>query len=218
VEAADLLRGQPVMAGPLPEFDVADTPDSPGELFLEWLARAVQEKVTEPQVVNLSTADDRGRPSSRVVILRDVDAPRAGWLFASHSGSRKGGELAGNPWAAMLLYWTEQARQIRVRGRVEASAPEVSARDFLSRPEPARLASLTGRQSAPLAGTEEFETARAHARDVLESHPEAVPSDYTVYTLWADEVEFWQGEAERRHVRLRYQRGEDGWSKGMLWP
>jgi pyridoxamine 5'-phosphate oxidase len=218
VEAAELLRGQPVMAGPFPEFDVAGAPDAPGGLFLEWLARAVKEKVTEPQVVTLSTADDRGRPSSRIVLLRDVDAERAGWGFVSHAGSRKGGELAANPWAAMLMYWTEQGRQVRVCGRVEAATREDSARDFLARPELARLASLTGRQSALLTGPDEYASARAHARDLLDSHPEAVPSDYTVYTLWAEEVEFWQGDPDRAHIRLHYTRNASGWHKSLLWP
>ncbi|GGO84483.1 pyridoxine/pyridoxamine 5'-phosphate oxidase [Wenjunlia tyrosinilytica] len=222
MEVAELLRGLAVMVGPFPRFDVEGAPERPGELFVQWLAQAVREDVVEPHVVTLSTADERGRPSSRVLMLRDVDAERAGWVFASSALSRKGVELSRNPWAAMTMYWTEQGRQVRVSGRVEAADPETGRRAFLQRPEPARLAGLIGRQSAPMADLAQFDAADREARELLRGHPEAVPPDFTVYTLWADEVEFWQGDPERRHIRLRYERVDegaaDGWRKELLWP
>jgi pyridoxamine 5'-phosphate oxidase len=218
MEAAELLRGVPVMTGPFPEFDVEAAPEAPGELFMRWLERAVSENVTEPHVVSLSTADRHGRPSSRVLMLRDVDEERAGWVFASHGASRKGAELAHNPWGALLVYWAEQGRQVRVCGRVEAGSSDVNARDFLARSEPARAAGLTGRQSAHLTALGEFDAAWAQAEELVRDHPEAVPPDYTVYTLWADEVEFWQGDSRRRHLRLCYTREETGWSRQLLWP
>lgn len=220
MEVVELLRGRPVMAGPLPGFEVESAPDGPGELFVRWLAEAVASGVTEPQVVTLSTADARGRPSSRVLMLRDVDVAEAGWVFASSAASRKGAELSENPWAALCAYWPERGRQVRVGGPVTAGSPEESAAEFLARPRESRLAGLTGRQSSPLPGREAFEAARREAAELLDRHPEALPADYTVYTLRADEVEFWQGDAgvERHHVRLRYLRGKGGWTKQLLWP
>ncbi|GAB2624238.1 pyridoxal 5'-phosphate synthase [Streptomyces capparidis] len=218
MDVAELLRGQPVMAGPFPEFDVARAPRRPGELFARWLEQAVREGVAEPHVITLSTADERGRPSARVLMLRDLDIPGAGWVFASSAVSRKGVELARNPWAALSVYWREQGRQVRVCGRVEAASPEVNAHEFHSRTEAARVAALTGRQSAPMADPAEFEAAEREARALLARHPEAVAPDYTVYTLRAEEVEFWQGAADRHHLRLVYDRRGDGWAKRLLWP
>jgi pyridoxamine 5'-phosphate oxidase len=219
VELLDLLRSQPVLAGPLPRFDPGRAPDEPGELFVQWLEQAVAAGVPEPHVVTLSTADARGRPSSRVLMLRDVDVAGAGWRFASGAASRKGVELAANPWAALSVYWPKQGRQVRVAGRVEAASAQESAADFHTRSPAARIAALTGQQSAPLSGPEEFEAAHAEAEKLVAGHPEAVAADHTVYTLWAVEAEFWQGDAERRHVRLSYVRGEGGaWTRQLLWP
>lgn len=220
MEAGELLGRRPVMAGPLPAFDVESAPEGPGELFARWLAEAVERQVTEPQVVTLSTADARGRPSSRVLMLRDVDVAGAEWVFASSAVSRKGTELAENPWASLCMYWHEQGRQVRVGGRVTAGTPGENAREFLGRPDAARLAGLTGRQSAPMpGGREEFAGAWREAEELIGRHPEAVPADYTVYTLRAVEVEFWQGDEARRHVRLRYlEDGERGWRRELLWP
>lgn len=217
-DVAALLREQPVMGGPLPSFDPDAVPGEPAELFLRWLARAVDEGVPEPHTVTLSTADARGRPSSRVLLLRDVDVARAGWLFASSTTSRKGRELAENPWAAMCAYWPSQGRQVRVAGRVEVCSAVASARAFLARSPAARLAALTGRQSAPLQGSEEYAEAEREAAALLAEHPETVPVDFALYVLWAEEVEFWQGDEDRHHVRLRYLHGATGWERQRLWP
>ena len=220
-EVSELLRARPVMPGPLPGFDADTAPRQPGELFLRWLAEAVDAEVTEPQLAVVGTADARGRPSSRVLLLRDVrlaDDGGVGFVFASSAASRKGRELAENPWAALCFYWSEQGRQVRAGGPVTAGTPEENAREFLSRAPQARLASLTGRQSAVLAGFEEYEAAWRKAERLLAEHPESVPADYTVYILWADELEFWQGDTGRRHIRLRYRRDERGWTRELLWP
>ncbi len=217
MEVTELLRARPP-EGPFPEFDVERVPPTPGELFLRWLECAVRAGVRVPQAMTLSTADSRGRPSSRMMLLRDLDVAGAGWVFATSSASRKGRELALNPWAALSSYWAEQARQVRVSGRVEAAPTEVSAQEFRRRAEGGRLSALTGQQSAPLSGLGEFDAAAERARALLERHPEAVAPHYTRYTLRAEEVEFWQGDAGWRHVRLRYALSGGRWERQLLWP
>jgi pyridoxamine 5'-phosphate oxidase len=224
VTAASLLRrmrAAPVLAGPLPPFDPAAAGPAPGPVFADWLARALDDAVPEPHVMTLSTADAGGRPSARVLMLRGVDLERCAFVFASEAGSRKGRELAGNPYAALTWYWPRHGRQIRMTGRVRALDADTARRDFLGRREPSRVAGFTGLMSAPLAGPEAYEEERRRAGERVAAEPEAVPAGHTVYELTADEAEFFQGDTGGFHRRLRYVRdGGDGqgWSRGLLWP
>ncbi|MFD8592190.1 pyridoxal 5'-phosphate synthase [Streptomyces sp. NPDC059637] len=222
MEADESLRSRllraPALAGPLPPFDTGWAPERPGELFVRWIGEALDAGTGEPQVMTLSTADRQGRPSARVLLLRDVDVEDCGFVFATSSASRKGRELADNPRAALTWYWPAQGRQVRVTGRVETAPPRTAREDFLGRSPASREAAFTGRTSAPLSGAREYEHARARAREHLAADPLAVPPDHTVCTVRADEIEFWQGSADRHHVRLRYLREGDGWTRGLLWP
>ncbi|MFI9327776.1 pyridoxal 5'-phosphate synthase [Kitasatospora sp. NPDC052868] len=218
----ELLLGRPPMARPLPSFDPDTAPAEPGPLFVDWLADAFAAGVLDPQVVTLSTVDADGLPDARVLVVRDVDASGTGWVFSAAADSPKGRQLADHPAAAMTLYWPPLGRQIRVRGTVERAADQVAAAEFATRSPASRVASLVGRQSEPLAALGEYEEASASARRRLEATPDAVAAGHAVYTLWAHEVEFWQGDAERRHVRLRYTRTgpvrTPEWSRTLLWP
>src|SRR3981081_4503344 len=140
----ELLRAIPVFAGNLPGFDPEAAPGDPVPLFVQWLAAAVGGRVPEPHAMTLSTVDQQGRPSSRVLVCRDVDAAGS-WYFASTAASRKGRELRDNPHAALTFYWPQQGRQIRLRGTAAPAGAERSAADFLARSPQARAESLTGR-------------------------------------------------------------------------
>ncbi|GAA1439696.1 pyridoxal 5'-phosphate synthase [Nocardiopsis tropica] len=214
----DLLRGLPVFAGPLPGFDPAAAPDDPAELFLEWFTAALREGVPEPHAMTVATADQAGAPSARVVIMKDFT--QRGWWFATTTTSRKGRELAANPAAALLFHWGPQGRQVRVRGSVELASPEQCAADFLARPLESRVAGLHGRQSRPLADPAEVDRAADRGRELLEREPGLAPGDWGLYVVSPAEVEFWQADPDRRHMRLHYSRtGPDGsWERGLLWP
>lgn len=212
----DLLRAIPAVTGPLPGFDPGAAPDDPVPLFVRWLATAVDGRVPEPHAMTLSTVDPAGRPSSRVLVCRDVDAAGA-WYFATGAASPKARELRANPNAALTFYWPQQGRQIRVRGTAAPAGAEASARDFLARSPESRAESLTGRQSEVLAGPAELEAALAGARARLAAAPDLV-GDWTLYALTAAEVEFWQADDKRRHTRVRYERGGRGWTRFNLWP
>ncbi|MEU9073614.1 pyridoxal 5'-phosphate synthase [Kitasatospora sp. NPDC048538] len=218
----ELLLGRPPMARPLPSFDAESAPAEPGPLFVDWLATALAAGVPDPQVVTLSTVDADGLPDARVLVLRDVDASGTGWVFSAAADSPKGRQLADHPAAALTVYWPQLGRQVRVRGTVERAADLVAAAEFATRSPAARVGALVGRQSEPLGSLTEYDEAVAVARRRLEATPDAVAAGHAVYTLWAHEVEYWQGDAERRHVRLRYTRTgpvrTPEWSRTLLWP
>src|SRR6201996_2398067 len=146
----DLLRGLLFFASDLPDFQPDQAPDDPVALFTDWLAAAIAAGVPEPHVMSLATVAVDGRPSSRMLILKDVE-PAGRWYFASTSTSRKGRELADRPYAALGFYWPRQGRQIRIGGRVEPAGRERSQADFLARPPASRMEGLVGRQSEVLA-------------------------------------------------------------------
>ncbi|KUP95547.1 pyridoxine/pyridoxamine 5'-phosphate oxidase [Thermobifida cellulosilytica] len=217
VPLRDRLRALPVFDTDLPEFAPERTPETPAELFVAWLEEALRAGVPEPHVVNLATADAAGRPSSRFLILRDVD--ETGWRFASDSASPKGRDLAANPNAAIACYWPKQGRQIRARGPVVPEPPERCAADFLARSPEARAEVLVGGQSEPLASAAERAAAVARARERIAAEPGTVAPTWTLYTLLPESVEFWQASPDRRHVRLRYTRdGSGAWTRTRLCP
>jgi pyridoxamine 5'-phosphate oxidase len=216
VTVRDLLRGLPVFDRPLPAFDTEAVPGEPSALFLSWLHEAIDAGVCEPHAMTLSTVDVDGRPDARVLILKDVNA--AGWQFATAAASAKGTQLAARPHAALSFHWREQGRQVRVRGEVAAAGPSASAADFLAKPDGSRIAGLVGRQSAVLEDPRKLALEIEAARQRLADDPLAVAEDHAVYVLTPAEVEFWQGDRQRQHVRLRYRRSGGGWVTERLWP
>ena len=212
----DLLRGLPVFDRPLPAFDTESAPEEPSALFLSWLHEAIAVGVSEPHAMTLATVDAEGRPDARVLILKDVDAD--GWQFATATTSAKGTQLAARPHAALSFHWREQGRQVRVRGAVATADPSVSAADFLAKPDGSRIAGLVGRQSAVLEDPGKLTLEIEAASHRLADDPFAVAEDHAVYVLTPAEVEFWQADRQRQHVRLRYSRSVNGWITERLWP
>ncbi|TCC18149.1 pyridoxal 5'-phosphate synthase [Kribbella speibonae] len=209
------LRAVPTLTGTPPSWDPSQTPETPYQLFVEWLLAAIDRDVVEPCAATLSTVRADGRPNARVLILKNVTED--GWQFASSSTSRKGEELETTPYAALTFYWIPLGRQVRVSGRVVPAPAEESARDFLLRPPAARAEALVGRQSAVLADRADIDPAAQEQADRIAADPELIAPNWTLYTLRADEVEFWQADPDRRHLRLRY-RLDENWTKELLWP
>ncbi|WP_329121170.1 pyridoxine/pyridoxamine 5'-phosphate oxidase [Streptomyces sp. NBC_01465] len=214
-----LLHTQRVWDLPeLPAFDPAGAPSAPLPLFHEWFAEAVAAGQTEPHVMSLATVGDDGLPDVRVLMLHGAD--ERGWHFASHSTSRKGEQLAAHPHAALGFYWPAQARQIRIRGPVTAAPSPESQADLHARSTGALAAAMTGRMSEVLGSQEELRTVSAAAWERARAEPDAPVETWRLYVLEPTEVEFFQGDARRQHVRLRYRRGEAGgdWARELLWP
>lgn len=212
----DIVRGVPVFPDEMPPFDPANAPDSPIELFVEWLERAVADGVMAPHAVNLATVDDAGVPDARVVIVKDVTA--AGWQVASSSDSPKGRQLTAHPAAALTFFWPDAGRQVRVRGTVSTGTTEENDADFQRRHPVARALVLAGSQSAPLRDTADVETAVQEQVQRIEEAGGLASTTWTVFTVAPDAVEFWQADQERRHTRLKYTRFGEGWRREMLWP
>ncbi|MFK4224034.1 pyridoxal 5'-phosphate synthase [Streptomyces sp. NPDC019890] len=211
-----LLHAQRVWDTRLPAFDPAAAPAAPLPLFHRWFAEAVTAGQTEPHTMTLATVDEQGRPDVRTLMLHDAD--ERGWHFASHATSAKGRQLAAHPEAALGFYWAAQGRQIRVRGRVTAGGSTESQADLHARSTGALAAALTGRQSQILDSQEELETASRSAWERAQTEPDAPVPTWTLYVLQPYEVEFFQGDERRQHVRLRYRREEDAWVRELLWP
>ncbi|MEU6895833.1 pyridoxal 5'-phosphate synthase [Streptomyces sp. NPDC046557] len=202
---------------PLPSFDPGTAPAEPLELFREWFTHAARAGQPEPHTMSLATVDADGRPDVRTLMLHDADA--RGWHFASHATSAKGSQLAGQPAAALGFYWPAVGRQIRVRGRVTACGPQESREDLAVRSRAALAAALTGRQSEVLGSLAELAEASAAAWVRAGADPEVSAPTWTRYVLAPAEVEFFQGDAARRHTRLHYRRDPAGtWTRGLLWP
>ncbi|MEU9466228.1 pyridoxal 5'-phosphate synthase [Streptomyces avermitilis] len=212
----ELLRSLRVWDVQLPSFDPESAPAEPLPLFTEWFAEAVAAGQSEPHTMSLATADEDGLPDVRIVMLHGADAD--GWAFASHATSRKGRQLAARPYAALSFYWPTQGRQIRLRGPVEVAPAQEGQADLHARSTGALAAALVGRQSEVLGSAEELGRASDDAWDRAQSDPDAPAPTWTLYRLRPEEVEFFQGDARRRHVRLVYRRAEEGWLKELLWP
>jgi pyridoxamine 5'-phosphate oxidase len=210
------LRSLPVFAGELPVFEPTEAPDHPEVLFAGWLTAAVDACVREPHAMTLSTIGGDGAPSARILVLKNVDD--RGWQFAVHAASPKGQDLSRHPAAALTFHWPEQGRQIRVRGPVSPAPAHLSAADFLARPAGSRAEASLGRQSRPLADRETLDRAVERARARIAEDPGFVAPEWTLHTLAADQVEFWQGDRQRKHTRLLYTRAGSGWNRVLLWP
>ncbi|MEU7031285.1 pyridoxal 5'-phosphate synthase [Streptomyces sp. NPDC046275] len=214
----EALRSLRVWDTELPGFDPADVPEEPVALFHGWFTEAVEAGAVEPHTLSLATADEAGRPDVRIVMLHGADA--RGWHFASHAGSAKGRQLAARPEAALVFYWPVRGRQVRVRGRVVTGTPEEAYADLHARTPGALASALVGHQSEPLESLDALARASEAAWDRAHREPEAHAESWTLYVLEPEEVEFFQGDERRRHVRLRYRRAEGGqrWTRELLWP
>ncbi|MCX5376700.1 pyridoxal 5'-phosphate synthase [Streptomyces sp. NBC_00091] len=216
-EFHEVLHSLRVWDSPLPGFDAAAAPGEPLALFREWFVHAARAGQPEPHTMSLATVDSEGRPDVRVLMLHDAD--ERGWHFASHSTSAKGRQLAGRAEAALCFYWPSVARQVRIRGRVLVCGPEESRADLAVRSRGALAAALTGRQSEVLGSGEELVRASAAAWERAGAEPDAPAPTWTRYVLEPAEAEFFQGDAARRHIRLRYRRTAGGaWLRELLWP
>ena len=193
-----------------------DVMDDPMLQFTQWFEQALKAEVNEPNAMSMSTVDARGRPSSRIVLVKQFD--ERGFTWYTNYGSRKAEELQDNPYAALLFFWSELERQVRIEGRVERTSTEESDRYFRSRPLKSRLSAIASQQSAPIGSRAELEQNYELVAQQAGDDP-ARPENWGGFRLVPERLEFWQGRRSRFHDRIVYERQEDGsWTRQRLQP
>lgn len=204
---------QEYMRESLDEKDVARNPITQ---FTRWFDEAITAQMPMVNAMTLATATAAGRPSARMVLLKDVD--QAGFVFFTNYESRKGRELAARPEAALLFYWIELEREVRIEGRVEKVAPEESDQYFSSRPLGSRHAAIASPQSRVVPDRAALEARFAEIGKHHGDDPQR-PAYWGGYRVIPDAVEFWQGRSDRLHDRVLYRRlPDDGWKIERLAP
>lgn len=191
-------------------------PADPLILFAKWFARAVALGGPDRNAMTLATADRRGRPDARTVLLKSYD--EHGFVFATNYQSRKARELDANPWATLLFYFPALEQQIRIEGKVARVSAAESDTIFGERPRGSRIGALASPQSRVIASRAVLE-ARVVALEKRFAHREVLrPEHWGGYRVQPLTIEFWQGRASRLHDRLRYTKRARGWKRERLAP
>jgi pyridoxamine 5'-phosphate oxidase len=188
----------------------------PHNLFDEWLAEARAAEPNDPEAMALATADAEGRPSVRMVLLKEHDGK--GFTFHTNFDSRKGSELAANPNAALLFHWKTLRRQIRIEGQVEPVSEAESAAYFATRSRGSQLSAWASDQSRPLESRAAFEARYAEATARFEGGEVPRPPRWGGLRLVPDRIEFWSDREYRMHERRLFTRTGGGWNEALLYP
>jgi pyridoxamine 5'-phosphate oxidase len=193
-----------------------DVDSDPIKQFSKWFDEAISAKIPEPNAMSVATATPNGRPSSRILLIKEFN--ERGFVWYTNYASRKGQELLANPYAALLFHWVELERQVRIEGRVERTPAAESDTYFHSRPLLSRLGAHASSQSHPITDRHALEVQFAQVQEKLGDNPPR-PEHWGGYRLVPDSIEFWQGRSSRLHDRILYSRLKDGsWLRQRLQP
>ena len=188
----------------------------PDALFEMWLAEASASEPNDPNAMCVATVGGNGQPSARMVLLKGHDA--RGFVFYTNLESRKAGELAADPQAALLFHWKSLRRQVRVEGSVSRVSDAEADAYFATRGRDSRLGAWASDQSRPLADRATFEARFADMEARFEGGDVPRPPHWSGYCVRAERIEFWQDRAHRLHERRLFTRIGSGWTEGLLYP
>ncbi|WP_136163266.1 pyridoxamine 5'-phosphate oxidase [Sphingomonas flavalba] len=190
--------------------------ENPFALFDDWLAAAQANEPNDPNAMALATADAEGRPSVRMVLLKG-HGPE-GFVFYTNQHSRKAGDLADNPNAALLFHWKSLRRQVRIEGSVTPVDAALADAYFATRHRDSRLGAWASDQSRPLPSRAEFELRYEAVRARYEGQEVPRPPHWSGYRVTPSRIEFWEDRPYRLHHRRLFTRDGDGWREGLLYP
>ena len=208
----------------VPEYDHrgsglrrSDLDPDPIKQFSNWFTAAVEAGIRDANAMTLATATAKGRPFARIVLLKGFD--QDGFVFFTNYESQKGQQLAENPYAAIVFYWMELDRQVRISGPVEKASRQASERYFHSRPPGSQLGAWASPQSQVIDGRRVLEAKLAQMTERFADGPIPLPPHWGGFLIRPEVMEFWQGCPNRLHDRFRYQRDDGGaWSIERLAP
>ncbi len=196
----------------------ADVLENPVDQFKLWLQDAIESESLEPNAMTLATVDSTGKPSARIVLLKEINTE--GFIFYTNYASKKANDMAANPNVAIVFNWLELQRQVRVQGSIQKISREHSEKYFHSRPRKSQIGAVVSQQSTSI-----------HSRQVIEEklellnqkfeHLEEIPmpEDWGGYMITPDTIEFWQGRRSRLHDRLQYYKDDQNtWKLQRLSP
>ena len=191
--------------------------DNPFELFKIWMKEAEKKEENDPNALSLATANKNGAPSVRIVLLKDVNAE--GFVFYTNLESQKSKEISENPNASMCFHWKSLLRQVRVSGKIAFVTDPEADKYFHSRPHGSKIGAWASKQSKVLTNRAELEKrVDDYKKQFSNTKNIPRPSNWSGWMLKPDSIEFWLGEADRIHERLRYFKVKNQWNKELLYP
>ncbi|MGO4957646.1 pyridoxamine 5'-phosphate oxidase [Luteococcus sp. Sow4_B9] len=197
------------------ELDEANAARTPVQQFERWFEDARQTDALDPNAMTLATVGPDGRPSTRIVLVKSFD--EQGLVFFTNYDSRKGQELAGNPFGALQFHWPQLERVVRIEGRIEKVSAQESDEYFAQRPLESRIEAWASPQSQVIAGRDALVASAESAAQEYGDNPPR-PQNWGGYRLTPDVWEFWQGRPSRLHDRLRYTLADGQWRRDRLAP
>lgn len=193
-----------------------ETGDDPLLFFKKWFEEAQQAEITEVNVMSLATTDESGMPHVRIVLLKGMD--QGSFLFFSNYQSSKGKQIADQDQVALLFFWKEMERQVRIEGKAEKLSPEDSDRYFNSRPRDSRISAMASPQSQIIEDRRFLEERVNKLQEKYKSGEIPRPDQWGGYRVVPHYMEFWQGRSNRLHDRIVFEKTEENWKKYRLAP
>lgn len=198
-------------------LDREDLNDDPIAQFEDWFRYACDTVPMDPNAVTISTVDGEGRPSSRTVLLKYFD--ESGFVFFTNFESKKAKDIENNPWVSMLFFWSDAARQVKIRGKAERIPTTETMKYFMSRPRGSQIGAWVSAQSSVVTSRSLLENKFQEMKQKFSNKEVPLPSFWGGYRVVPEEIEFWQGRRNRLHDRFQFTKQDDGtWSIDRLAP